>query len=112
MLEWEVALDPNEEVGGVVKQCALARGEDGEVVVAVVSTKKGEEGGDEVVLVKKEGAVKRVEVMEGEVRKIVAAHEALGEERDESGFVLETAAGEILEGAFSPLFSFPFFPFD
>lgn len=98
VLEWEVALDPNGEGEGVVRQCAVARGEGG-VTVAVLRTKKGGEG-DEVLLVTKAGPVRNVGVMEG-ATKIVAALEALGEERDESEFVLETAQGEILEGALS-----------
>ncbi|BGP18516.1 hypothetical protein JCM10213_002969 [Rhodosporidiobolus nylandii] len=92
VLEWSVALDPNAERGkGVELQCAVIGAEAETATVAVLRT-TGEE--TEVLLVKRDDAIRRVGVMEG-ARRIVAA-EKVGDDGEE-GFVLETAVGEVLE---------------
>ncbi|GAA5832721.1 hypothetical protein JCM11251_005735 [Rhodosporidiobolus azoricus] len=95
VLEWSVTLNPNAELAGhgVVKQCAVIGSEAGEVVVAVLRTTAE---GDEVLLVRRDDGVRKLQIMEG-ARRIVPALGKIGEEGEEEGFVLETAEGELLE---------------
>ncbi|GAA6031547.1 hypothetical protein JCM8097_006514 [Rhodosporidiobolus ruineniae] len=89
VVEWKVDLHGE---GVVAKQCAVFVSPGGEVTVAVL---RSTEGGDEVVLVGKEGVKGRVGVIEG-ARRMVSAAGGVGEE-GEAGWVLETAEGELLE---------------
>ncbi|GAA6015095.1 hypothetical protein JCM10207_008729 [Rhodosporidiobolus poonsookiae] len=95
VLEWEWAghvAGVEAGSGSVVRQCAVVGVEAGAATVAVLRSSR--DGGDEVVVLGKEGVARRVGVMEG-ARAIVAAQK-VGEEEQE-GFVLQTAEGEVLE---------------
>lgn len=86
-----IAVEGEEEGTRYARQCAVLEGE-GEVVVAVLcSTRRG----SEIVLVGKEGEKAALRVPGGARRLVVGG---------ETGFVLESADGTVLEGELSPIY--------